>query len=191
MCAQSRVRLASVGLLLALAPASFLSATTVREVDLPEMVNAADRIFVGRCVAVESRRDERGAPTTYVTFRVAEGIKGQFGRTIAIKQIGGGSQSLLHIADMPSYSVGEEVLLFLHPNSRLGFTSPVGLHQGKWSVVESKDRTKLVRSSLHAGRKGKGPQGSPYGDRGKERQEGETFRYDALIPHLKKLASSK
>jgi hypothetical protein len=34
------------------------------------------------------------------------------------------------------YRVGEQVLLFLYPNSRLGLTSPVGGAQGRFAIDE-------------------------------------------------------
>ena len=107
-------------------PVQRLDATTVRQLTLEEMIKAADRIFVGKCLSVESRRDERGVPATYATFQVIERIKGKLGDTITIKQFGGAPPGVLKIPGMPTYQAGEKVLLFLHPPSQYGFTSPVG-----------------------------------------------------------------
>jgi hypothetical protein len=48
---------------------------------------------------------------------------------------------------VPEYEVGEEVVLFLTPESKLGLCAPVGLSQGKFSVIRAKGRV-LVRNSL-------------------------------------------
>ncbi len=155
-------------------PAQSLHATTVRLVSLEEMVKAADRIFVGKCVSVESRSDEYGLPATYVTFLVIEQIKGDLGERVTIKQIGGRTSEVFKIPGLPTYRVGEEVLLFLHPNSQHGFTSPVGLNQGKWSVLESSAGKKMLRPAVT---------GRSYG----QGQIKGLFDYSEVVPRLKKM----
>ena len=52
-------------------------ATTVRTVNLEDMVRFADRIFWGRCVAVENGgSSENGMTVRHYRFRVVEGLKG-------------------------------------------------------------------------------------------------------------------
>ena len=48
------------------------------------------------------------------------------------------------IEGAPRYVEGEEVVLFLYGDSRAGFTSPVGLGQGKFSVVRDKHGQRLA-----------------------------------------------
>lgn len=126
---------------------AFLGAATVRQMSLKEIVETADRVFVGTCIDVRSLRDGYGLPATFVTFSVQEGIKGNLGKIITIKVIGGGG-GLLRIEGMPAFHEGEEVLLALYPNSQYGFTSPVGLQQGKWTVVEKTAGKKMLHRSL-------------------------------------------
>lgn len=111
-------------------------AMTVLPVDLPAMTDAAQRIFVGRVERVVTGRDPHGLPATWTTFRVAERLKGPAEDTVTVKQLGtsfGGGQVLPH-PGLPRYRVGESVVLFVHPESVLGFTSPVGLGQGCFHV---------------------------------------------------------
>lgn len=164
-------------------PGEYLHATTVRLVSLDQMVKAADRIFVGKCVSVESRRDEYGLPATYVTFVVIERIKGPVGGKITIKQIGAGTFGALKIPGLPTYAVGEEVLLFLHPNSQYGFTSPVGLHQGKWRVLESSPGKKMLQRSFGGSVTFKGAAGRSYGA---EQRRG-LFDYSRFLTRLKEM----
>jgi hypothetical protein len=67
------------------------------------------------------------------------------GRTVTIKtlasSIPGQSAS---IAGMPTFKKGEETVIFLHGNSKLGLTSPVGLYQGRLEV-RGGSGTKTVR----------------------------------------------
>jgi hypothetical protein len=119
-------------------------ATTVLRVDLPALTAGADRIFVGRVVAVRSGRDHRHLPATWTTFAVDEALKGEPGARLTIKQIGVSAPladgSLYRIPALPTYRAGDEVLLFLHPDSAAGFTSPVGLGQGRFRIRRDGDR---------------------------------------------------
>ncbi|MCC6766390.1 MAG: hypothetical protein IT293_17150 [Deltaproteobacteria bacterium] len=114
------------------------AAMTALPVDLPAMTGQAARIFVGRVERVTSGRDPHGLPATWTTFRVSERLKGPAEDTITVKQLGtslgaDGAHVLPHPA-LPRYHAGESVVLFVHPESALGFTSPVGLGQGCFHV---------------------------------------------------------
>ena len=103
--------------------------TSVRVVNLVEMVSLADRIFLGQCVSFEDVVDPvLQMPVTEYRFVVQQGIKGVgTGEEILVRQIGG-------IFDIPRYQKGERLLIFLHVDSQLGLTSPVGMGQGIFQV---------------------------------------------------------
>ena len=90
---------------------------------LEQLARHAGFIFRGRVLSVERGRPARGAVTTVqVTFEVLEGIRGvRSGERLTIQEWAG-----LWAAGRPRYRVGQELLLFLYPRSRLGLTSPVG-----------------------------------------------------------------
>jgi len=110
---------------------SSLSATSVTTVNLAEMVRNADRVFYGRCVSTrQSVERETGMAIVEYEFEVLEGLKGvRAGETVTIRQLDGEKASL-RLPGLPSYRKGQELLLFLHGDSRLGLTSPVGMAQG-------------------------------------------------------------
>jgi len=116
-----------------------LYATTVRPLGLEEMVALADRIFVGEVTEVKEGKDEHGTFVTYVTFSASHASKGEVPPKLTIKQLGrrtpDESGRIFRIPGLPTYHVGEEVVLFLHGTSQRGFTSPVGLGQGKFKVI--------------------------------------------------------
>ena len=116
-------------------------ATTVLPLDLDALTAAAGRVFMGRVVAVRSGRDRHGLPVTWTTFAVDETLKGTATTRIEIKQLGDAATSsdgvIYRVPALPSYAVGDEVILFLHPESREGFTSPVGLGQGRFRIRRS------------------------------------------------------
>ena len=54
------------------------------------------------------------------------------------------SRVAVDIGKAPVFRAGDEVILFLYEKSSLGFTSPVGLGQGKFSIRFSPAGEKLV-----------------------------------------------
>jgi hypothetical protein len=120
--------------------------------ELRQMTRRSGAIFAGRVLSVQYFRprftDE--VPTMRVTFRVQRGIRGA--RT-------GGSFVLREWAALwnggERYRVGERVLLFLYPRSRVGLTSPVGGERGRFridakgQVIVNAERAELFeRSSI-------------------------------------------
>lgn len=105
-----------------------------RSINLAEMTSHAGRIVHGRVIEVREGihpQHERMA-VTFIKIQVTEMIKGATAREVSFMQYG--NSSTQYIADMPKYAVGEEVVLFLYPESKLGLTSPVGQGQGKFLV---------------------------------------------------------
>jgi hypothetical protein len=49
---------------------------------------------------------------------------------------------------MPQYQIGEESVIFLSAESRLGFTSPVGLQQGQFRVETDASEKKQVINGM-------------------------------------------
>ena len=117
-----------------------LGATTVQTVKLFEMVKLADRVFWGTCLQMKTEQDEAsGLWVTAYTFEVREGIKGvSAGETIVFRQISPGQKGF-GIPGLPQYHEGQQALLFLHANSRIGLTSPVGLSQGVFQIQKIQD----------------------------------------------------
>jgi hypothetical protein len=153
------VRGLAVALALAwLAAAIPVRATSVRVVNLRDLVERSDRIFVGKCLS-ETSEIENGIPTTAYTFEVRDGVKGVApGATVTVRQLGLAEpvrvndeiKRVLRIDGMPRYTKGREVLLFLTPESKLGLSAPVGLAQGAFHVLTKGDRQVLVNGAGNA-----------------------------------------
>jgi len=115
-------------------------AMTVLPLYLDEMADTAAVAFEGRCVANRSEVDAAtGLVVTYTTFEVLDVLKGPAGATHQIKQVGGtlpndGAQH--HVPGVPKFEVGEEYVVFLAGVSSAGFSSPMGLSQGRFKVDE-------------------------------------------------------
>jgi hypothetical protein len=123
------VFLVFIAVLAAVSPASGLS---IREANLSEMVASADRVFYGQCLSEEIVTEpSTGLQVKLYRFRVFDGLKGVgAGETLVIRQLAGTAGGPLGIPGMAQYRKGQRLLLFLHKDSRLGLTSPVGMSQG-------------------------------------------------------------
>jgi len=104
----------------------------VAPITLPHMIRAAGPIFAGTVTAIArspiSSKD--AVATVAITFHVNQGIQGAItGQDFTLHQwIGlwnGGQQR---------YRIGEQVLLFLYPASRLGLTSWVSGSLGRFPI---------------------------------------------------------
>jgi hypothetical protein len=103
-------------------------------------------IFAGRVNAIDyvASKSPNHLPTVSVTFQVDKPFRGtRNGTLITIREWAG----LWNEGER--YRVGERVLLFLHPPSKLGLTSPVGGRQGRFSV----DKQGYVLMSLERARR--------------------------------------
>lgn len=123
-----------LGFVLSLGVASWLPVSAqVLPVTLKEMVQSASIIVTGRVVEVREDRHPhyRRVGVTYVTVEVEEMLKGAANGQTRHTFMQFGSMGLTRISELPTYRVGEEVVLFLYPESEYGFTSPVGGGQGK------------------------------------------------------------
>lgn len=116
-----------------------------RRLDLATMTERAGTIIRGRVVSLREGRHPQyhNIGVLYVTLQVDETLKGTANDRFTFMQFGGraaagDSEKSLSMAqslpDLPVYRVGEEVVLFLYPPSRVGFTSPVGGAQGIFHV---------------------------------------------------------
>ena len=126
----------AVALVLAAGPAP--ATTMVEPMTLDEVTAEAKHVVHAVVTSVTSGRDENGVPSTWTTFQVAETLKGAHEASVTIKQYGVAEPlpdgTLTRLAGLPTYELGEEVVVFLRSASRRGFTSPVGLGQGAYRV---------------------------------------------------------
>lgn len=115
-----------------------LSATSLLPLNLEQLSTRASLIFYGTVISNQVEKDSQsGQIVTLTEFEVVDLIKGNAGTRHTIKQLGGyleGSDLRLHIHGVPKYEIGNQYVIFLPEKSVLGFSSPIGLHQGNFSV---------------------------------------------------------
>ncbi len=129
---RSRLPFAVLAVALASSALADAAASRVRPMNLEEMTARAGRIFRGTCTAVETARDPGSAlDVARVTFRVERRVKGSAPESLTVRMLADSGGAAL-------FRPGERVVLFLYDESRSGLTSPVGLGQGKFAIVEDK-----------------------------------------------------
>jgi len=126
---------------LGLALASPASATSVLPLQLDEIIDTATTVFEGACISNRTEREQAtNLVVTYTAFAVKDVLKGSVqGATHVIKQIGGempAGEMSFHVQGVPSFAVGQDYVVFLAGVSSAGFSSPIGLGQGKFSVLQ-------------------------------------------------------
>jgi hypothetical protein len=124
--------------LFALAAVFPAAATSVLPVGLDQMVETAAVAFEGTCTGNRTERDPATKlVATYTTFAVHDVLKGQAGATYEIKQIGGAIPGGLtyRVDGVPRFEPGQDYIVFLPGVSAAGFSSPVGLEQGRFVVT--------------------------------------------------------
>ena len=118
--------------------------------DLEQITQYADRVFTGTSLKREEKLD-RNTKLIVVeyTFKITEVIKDPY-QTISNKnQIT--FRQWKPITGDADFIAGKKYVVFLNPNSEIGFTSPVGLWQGQFEVEEQKIngvQTQFVKNRL-------------------------------------------
>lgn len=118
---------------------SSASATSILPLRLEQLSTRATLIFYGEVISNQVKKDEQsGYIATFTEFKIIDLIKGNAGDTHTIKQIGGrldSANTTLRIHGVPEFQAGKKYVVFLPEKSKLGFCSPLGLHQGSFSVL--------------------------------------------------------
>lgn len=116
-------------------------AVSVLPLSLDQMIDTAATAFEGTCTA---NRVERDAATnlivTHTTFLVKEVLKGAVSDMHTIKQIGGELAEAglgYRVSGVPSFAVGQDYVVLLAGVSAAGFSSPIGLAQGRFTVRQT------------------------------------------------------
>lgn len=98
--------------------------------NLEEIVKVSDRIFAGKCTKIEEIENDKESDLSVVryTFSISEGIKGiENNKEIVFKQ-------WQPTVKNGGYELNKKYVLFLHPDSDIGLTSPVGFAQGQFHI---------------------------------------------------------
>ncbi len=147
-----RVRVGAMAAVVLAALGAVGHASTVLQFSHEDLTRRADVIFHGRCTQALAKAGEGTIITTEYEFQVDEFLKGApagDAKTFRFRAIGGTLDGrTFQISGSPTYSLDEEVVLFLDvPHPKTQCRHAIGLAQGKFSVREDPESKKkyLVR----------------------------------------------
>jgi hypothetical protein len=103
------------------------------------LLETSDVVLTGRVVRLDAGWDPQvTALYTYVTIDVTDVIKGRIAdRHLVLKQLGGALADVaLAVPAQPTFTAGENALLFLEVRPRDGTLYTAGLWRGKWTITE-------------------------------------------------------
>jgi hypothetical protein len=118
---------------------SSVQATTVIAPNFDELVQNAEVIFEGTVTDVQSQWAGEGGQrhiVSYVTFQVADSLKGSAGANYTMRMLGGtvGDETMA-ISDAPQFKVGDRDILFVEKNGTQ-FIPLVGIMHGRFRVQQ-------------------------------------------------------
>ena len=129
---------------------SSLRGTTVIPPSFDELVSRAELIFQGSVSGVRSQWIGEGAQrriVTYVTFSVAEAIKGSPGATYTIRMLGGTVDGqTMEVSDSPKFKKGDRDFLFVENNGKQ-FIPLVGIMHGRFRVEREQNGREIVATN--------------------------------------------
>lgn len=124
-----------------------VGATTVIPPTFDELVDQAEVIFQGEVTNVQSVWVGEGAQRhimSYVTFKVAESIKGDAGKTYTIRMLGGTVDGeTMGVSDAPNFAIGNKDILFVQNNGSQ-FIPLVGIMHGRFHIRENQSNQEIV-----------------------------------------------
>ena len=146
-------------LILSLVLSPEVRATMIVPFSAEELVQRADKIFVGTCVKTKRTVGPDNRPVVEVLFAVRAALKGDVGPWVRFRQIDALSQTnpplsgpslllpRLPASVLPSYTTGQEAIVFLAKAGTHGLTAPVGLSQGVWPIAMTAAGKKVVTNT--------------------------------------------
>lgn len=132
---RKRTVLLAAGLAILLLTWETARATTLVQMDVEQLVDQAELVFVGTPVRSEVALSLDGkSPFTFVTFQVQDEVKGRAaGRELTLRFHGGpvGADEIVAVHGMPEFTIGETYLLFVRDNGKAA-SALLGWRQGQY-----------------------------------------------------------
>lgn len=119
---------------------------TARKLELEDLVRDCDLAVEGKLLSTRAVRDARGRIVTEHVLQVGRTWVGDAAQLRTVRLPGGTlpDGSGMVVPGMPRLAAGAECVLFLAREDSQGVRMPVGLAQGAWSVVRTKDGLRRV-----------------------------------------------
>jgi len=142
-----------MGVLAAVLWASPSDASIVLALELDELVQQSDRIFVGRVAYSESFTYPNGHIGTWHRIEIERDVRGTLSseREVIVETLGGSIGDLgMRIEGEPTFTVGERVMVFGTDGGSIQSVRPVGMGQGVMRIRNEAgvDRVRQTRAGM-------------------------------------------
>lgn len=142
--------------------ASTANATSALQMNLAQMINSSDKVFVGTVIDVTESTVQGGGgdlPAITYRFQVSDTFKGDFEEIKGVKytevtmlgRIKFIKERKHPIEDFPLLYEGEEYLLIVAPVGPIGLTTTMGLGQGSFTLAGSADSKVALNGARNVG----------------------------------------
>lgn len=132
-----------------IAPLPVAQASIILNLELPQLIGRADKIFLGRAISQNSHwTDDKRRIVTDVSFQVEKAIRGvKVGEVIVVRSQGGsvGGVGML-VAGSPTFEHEERAVLFTE--NRGGDRFIIGMQQGAFRIFRHTDGKEMVQAKL-------------------------------------------
>lgn len=142
--------------------ASTVNAATAMQMNLAQMINGSDKVFVGTVIDVTESRVQGGGgelPAITYKFQVDDTFKGDFEEIKGVKytevtmigRIKNIKERKHPITDFPLLYEGEQYLLVVAPAGPIGLTTTMGLGQGSFTLTGGSDSKVALNGANNVG----------------------------------------
>ena len=123
-----------------------LGATTILGMNIDEVAQGAEIIFEGKVVEHNVRENDMGMIVTYVTFRIEELIKGEYGEQLLELKFTGGrlDEQIMEVSGLRIPSPNEEGIYFVESVNRNLVNPLLGWSQGHYLIYEQNGELSLI-----------------------------------------------
>lgn len=153
---------AFIALSFAALTADTVNAATAMQMNLAQMINNSDKVFVGTVIGVTESRVQAGGgelPAITYRFQVSDTFKGDFDEIKGVKYtevtmlgtIKNIKERKHPISDFPLLQEGEEYLLVVAPAGPIGLTTTMGLGQGSFTLTGGTDNKVALNGANNVG----------------------------------------
>jgi len=115
---------------------------TVLPMNLDQLTQFSGKIVHGKVVEIrEETHETLRIPVSVISVQTEECFKGDASGQVQFRQVKG--------IGLPVYRQGDEIVIFLYPESKAGVTSPVGGDQGLFKVMITQEGKEIKNLYPH------------------------------------------
>lgn len=138
--------------LLLLIVSAGVSASTIKQIGVSELIEQSELVFEGSVLSAESRwNDSKTLIKTFITFEVVEVISGEYGQpTLELSFIGGKvGNDYVEAQGLRQPQIGEKGIYFIGSTTQSMANPLVGWSQGQFLLEQDSSGNDIVMTDAH------------------------------------------